>query len=220
MQTFFASAPAFRNTRNELGILYQSEFSDKILTSFLIPDCMYCILTSMNIRLMETSRLNEIHGVNIYISNPSHWSILLPATDIFTRSALETNQQGSKRAYSTCGQAHVAPMGRWPWHCICISQEGPMNLIEDKGQGQRSFCATHPLMLVFVCAKYGNNLSRTICGVGRTQQDVPCGPDAQMTMKLHIYRSRRFQWFRIVVNLLDGYWMVVLTRFQEPLLRP
>ena len=31
----------------------------------------------------------------------------------------------------------------------------------------------HPLMLVIICAKYGKNLSRTVCAVERTQQDMP-----------------------------------------------
>ena len=37
------------------------------------------------------------------------------------------------------------------------------------GQDQRSLCA----ILVLICAQYGNNSSRTVCAVERTQQDVP-----------------------------------------------
>ena len=33
--------------------------------------------------------------------------------------------------------------------------------LEDIGQGQRSSYATHPLMVVIICGKYGNNQSRT-----------------------------------------------------------
>ena len=36
---------------------------------------------------------------------------------------------------------------------------------QDTGQDQRSSHATHPLMLVEVCAKYGNNPSRTVGAV-------------------------------------------------------
>ena len=36
------------------------------------------------------------------------------------------------------------------------------NDFEDIGQGQRSLCATHPLILVIICAKYGKNPSRTV----------------------------------------------------------
>ena len=33
---------------------------------------------------------------------------------------------------------------------------------ENIGQGQRSLYATHPLILVIICAKYGKNPSRTV----------------------------------------------------------
>ena len=46
-----------------------------------------------------------------------------------------------------------------------------LNDLEDKGQGQRAFHATHPLMLVIICAQYGMNPSRTLCAVHQTQQD-------------------------------------------------
>ena len=36
------------------------------------------------------------------------------------------------------------------------------NDLEDKGQGQRSLYATHPLILVIICAKYEKNTSRTV----------------------------------------------------------
>ena len=34
------------------------------------------------------------------------------------------------------------------------------NDLEDVGQGQRSLHATHPLLLMIICAKYGKNASR------------------------------------------------------------
>ena len=34
--------------------------------------------------------------------------------------------------------------------------------LENIGQGQRSLHATHPLMLVIICAKYGKNASRIV----------------------------------------------------------
>ena len=37
-----------------------------------------------------------------------------------------------------------------------------LNDLTDISQGQRSLCATHPLMLPITCAKYGMNLSRTV----------------------------------------------------------
>ena len=45
--------------------------------------------------------------------------------------------------------------------------------LEDIGQGQRSLCATHPLMLVIICAKYEKNPSRTVCAVEQTRKHVP-----------------------------------------------
>ena len=40
---------------------------------------------------------------------------------------------------------------------------------KDIGQGQRSSQATHLLMLVIICAKYGKNLSRTADATERTR---------------------------------------------------
>ena len=37
-----------------------------------------------------------------------------------------------------------------------------LNHLEDIGQGQRSLCAPHQLMLVMICAKYGNNPARSV----------------------------------------------------------
>ena len=48
-----------------------------------------------------------------------------------------------------------------------------INNTEDVGQDQRSFCATHPLMLVFTWAEYGKNSSRTVHAVEQTLQDEP-----------------------------------------------
>ena len=36
------------------------------------------------------------------------------------------------------------------------------NDLENIGQGQRSLHATHPLMLMMICAKYGKNISRIV----------------------------------------------------------
>ena len=36
------------------------------------------------------------------------------------------------------------------------------NDLEDIGQGQRSLHATHPLMLMMICAKYGKNAGRIV----------------------------------------------------------
>ena len=38
----------------------------------------------------------------------------------------------------------------------------PPTLLEDIGQGQRSLYATHPLILVIICTKYGKSPSRTV----------------------------------------------------------
>ena len=43
------------------------------------------------------------------------------------------------------------------------------NDLEDIGQGQRSSYATHLLMLVIICIKYGKNPSRTIDATERTR---------------------------------------------------
>ena len=48
-----------------------------------------------------------------------------------------------------------------------------LNNLEDIGQGQRALHATHTLMLVIICNKYGKNSSRTVCAVEQTWQDVP-----------------------------------------------
>ena len=42
------------------------------------------------------------------------------------------------------------------------------NDLEDIGQGQRSSHATHLLMLVIICTKYGKNPSRTVDATERT----------------------------------------------------
>ena len=47
------------------------------------------------------------------------------------------------------------------------------NGIEDISQGQRSLRATHPLMLVIICAKYRTNPSSPIHFVQRKRQDMP-----------------------------------------------
>ena len=41
------------------------------------------------------------------------------------------------------------------------------------GQGQRSLHATHLLMLVIICTKYGKNPSRTVDATGWTQFSRP-----------------------------------------------
>ena len=43
------------------------------------------------------------------------------------------------------------------------------NDLEDIGQGQRSSHATHILMLVIICTKYGKNPSRTVDATERTR---------------------------------------------------
>ena len=43
------------------------------------------------------------------------------------------------------------------------------NDLEDIGQGQRSWHATHLLMLVIICTKYGKNSSRTVDATERTR---------------------------------------------------
>ena len=43
------------------------------------------------------------------------------------------------------------------------------NDLEDIGQGQRSSHATHLLMLVIICTKYGKNPSRTVDATERTR---------------------------------------------------
>ena len=44
------------------------------------------------------------------------------------------------------------------------------NDLDDIGQGQRSSHATHPLMLLIICIKYGKNPSGTVDATGRTQK--------------------------------------------------
>ena len=47
------------------------------------------------------------------------------------------------------------------------------NGLEDIGQGQRSLYATHSLILVILCVKYGNNLSKTVDATERTRFSRP-----------------------------------------------
>ena len=47
------------------------------------------------------------------------------------------------------------------------------NDLEDIGQGQRSSHATHLLMLVIICIKYGKNPSRTVDATERTRFSRP-----------------------------------------------
>ena len=47
------------------------------------------------------------------------------------------------------------------------------NDLEYIWQDQRSLRATHPLILVIICVKYGKNPSRTVRALERTRQDVP-----------------------------------------------
>ena len=47
------------------------------------------------------------------------------------------------------------------------------NDLEDIGQGQASSHATHPLMLVIICTKYGKNPSRTGDATERTRFSRP-----------------------------------------------
>ena len=48
------------------------------------------------------------------------------------------------------------------------SSKSRSNDLEDIGQGQRSSCATHLLMLLIICTKYGKNPSRTVDATERT----------------------------------------------------
>ena len=49
-----------------------------------------------------------------------------------------------------------------------IPSQTRLNDLEDIGQGQRSSNATHLLMLVIICTKYGKNPSRTVDATERT----------------------------------------------------
>ena len=53
-----------------------------------------------------------------------------------------------------------------------FQSQGPMTL-EDIGQGQRSPHATHLLMLVIICTKYGKNPSRTVDATEGTRFSRP-----------------------------------------------
>ena len=54
-----------------------------------------------------------------------------------------------------------------------IGQESRSNDLEDIGQGQRSSHATHFLMLVMICTKYGKNPSGTVDATERTRFSRP-----------------------------------------------
>ena len=59
-----------------------------------------------------------------------------------------------------------------PYFSSFIAKSWP-NDFEDIGQGQRTLHATHPFMLVIICATYIKIPSRTVCTVEQTCQDVP-----------------------------------------------
>ena len=57
--------------------------------------------------------------------------------------------------------------------CHILAVLSWLNDLKAISQGQRSLCATHPLMLVIICAQYRKNPSRTVHAVERIRQDVP-----------------------------------------------
>ena len=66
----------------------------------------------------------------------------------------------------------VEPIWQYvPYLSSFIAKSWP-NDPEDISQGQRSLHVTHPLMVMIICAKYGNNPSRTVSGVEQTLQDM------------------------------------------------
>ena len=62
------------------------------------------------------------------------------------------------------------------------------NDLEDIGQGQRSSHATHHLMLVIICIKYGKNPSRTIDATERTRFSRSRPNDRGVTIRLATIR--------------------------------
>ena len=53
-------------------------------------------------------------------------------------------------------------------YCSSFIAKSWLNDLQDIGQGQRSLCATYPLMLVIICAWYGKNPFRTVAVTGQT----------------------------------------------------
>ena len=61
------------------------------------------------------------------------------------------------------------PPHDYPHYWVMLDQvKTRSNDLEDIGQGQRSY-ATHLLMLVIICTKYGKNPSRTVDATERTR---------------------------------------------------
>ena len=61
------------------------------------------------------------------------------------------------------------PPHDYPHFWVMLDPKSKQGRIGDIGQGQRSSHATHLLMLVMICIKYGKNPSRTIDATERTR---------------------------------------------------
>ena len=65
----------------------------------------------------------------------------------------------------------------WKWEYVhyfrSFIAKSQLNDLEDLGQCQSQLCTTYSLMIVIICAKYGEIPSRTVHAVERTWQDVP-----------------------------------------------
>ena len=66
----------------------------------------------------------------------------------------------------------LSPYGLYLCH-IMVQKGITAKILEYIGQGVRSLCAKHTLMLMVIYAKLGSNSSRTVCAVERTRKDVP-----------------------------------------------
>ena len=102
----------------------------------------------------------------------------------------------SRSPYLAYGHAHYAAMGKWPWRCTSTGQEGSNELdLEWIGPVFAEFRHLHDSRSPYY------------------QWACQCGPHGQITMTLHIYRTRWFQWTGFRVNRPSGYWFMACAKF-------
>ena len=80
---------------------------------------------------------------------------------------------------SPCSRArdHLYKYGKTPPGTVDATEQTRFsrprpNDLEDIGQGQRSLYATHSLIIVIICAKYGKNPSRIVDFVSRSRPKI------------------------------------------------
>ena len=126
----------------------------------------------------------------------------------------------------------ASPRGQWVKKTSRPTYESPrlrLWLVNANHQKPMTLCIYRPrhfqLTWFGVNRPSGCGVTASAISVMNGRMDLcpwtcPCGPDGQMTITLHIYRPRRFQWTWFGVNGPKGCWVPASAKFQEPLLCP